>query len=167
MPGASPLDGARVRLSRFTSPLTARTLGSGLTDAEGAFRIRWKPNRSGPLFLTTGRFRDLSPLRRALGRVRVRAAVRLRRPRMRGGAVVLSGRAWPANGRRRARLIVLAQPAAGGAFQEVRRLRLRRGGNRFRLGATLAPGRWDVRVRYVDRGIVRAGRSARRSVAVG
>ena len=167
VPGASPLDGARVRLSRFTSPLTARTLGSGLTDAEGAFRIRWKPNRSGRLFLTTGRFRDLSPLRRALGRVRVRAAVRLRMPRVRGDAVMLSGRAWPVTGRRRARLIVLARPAAGGRFQEVRRLRLRRGDNRFRLGATLAPGRWDVRVRYVDRGIVEAGRSARRSFAVG
>ena len=167
VPGARPLDGARVRLARFTSPLTARTLGSALTGAEGAFRIRWRPNRSGRLFLTTGRFRDLSPLRRALGRVRVRAAVRLGRPRVRGGAVVLSGRAWPATGRRRARLIVLARPAAGGRFREVRRLRLGSAGNRFRLGASLAPGRWDVRVRYVDRGIVGAGRSARRSVAVG
>ena len=67
VPGAPPLDGARVRLSRFTSPLTARTLGSAVTDARGAFRIRWRPDRSGRLFLTTPRFRDLSPLRRALG----------------------------------------------------------------------------------------------------
>ncbi len=167
VPGAKPLDGAQVRLSRFTSPLTARTLDSATTGADGAFRIRWRPDRSGRLFLTTPRFRDLSPLRHALGRVRVRGAVRLRKPRARPGGVLLSGRAWPATGRRHARLQVLARPAAGGRFREIRRVRLRRGGNRFRLSAPLAAGRWQVRVRYVDRGIVEAGRSARRSVRVG
>ena len=165
----APLDGARVRLSRFTSPLTARTLGSAAhRRATGRSGSAGSPTAAAACSSPRARFRDLSPLRRALGRVRVRAAVRLREPRVRGGAVVsCRGRAWPATGRRRARLIVLARPAAGGRFQEVRRLRLRSGGNRFRLGATLAPGRWDVRVRYVDRGIVEAGRSARRSVAVG
>ena len=167
VPGASPLDGASIRLVRFASGLTARTLGSTTTGDDGAFRIRWKPNRSGRLFLTTPRFRDLSPLRHAVRRVRVRAAVRLRAPRVRGSRVALSGRAWPATGRRRARLVVLARPASGGTFRAVRRVRLRGGGTRFRLGVALAAGRWDVRVRYVDRGIVEAGRSARRSVVVG
>ena len=106
-----------IRLSRFTSPLTARTLDSATT---GRRRERsgsaGSPTAAARLFLTTTRFRDLSPLRRALGAVRVRAAVRLRRPRVRGGGkVVLSGRAWPVTGRRRARLVVLARPAAGGA----------------------------------------------------
>ena len=60
------------------------------TDDEGAFRLRWRPDRSGRLFLTTPRFRDLSPLRRSLGRVRVRAAVGCARRACRGGAVVLA-----------------------------------------------------------------------------
>ena len=167
VPGASPLDGARIRLSRFTSPLTARTLDAATTDPEAAFQIRWKPDRSGRLFLTTTRFRDLSPLRHALGRVRVRAAVRLRKPRARAGQVLLAGRAWPVTGRRRARLVVLARPAAGGRFQELRRVRLGNGSNRFKLATGLAPGAWDVRVRYIDRGIVEAGRSRGRSVLVG
>jgi tungstate transport system substrate-binding protein len=167
VPGASPLDGAPIRLSRFTSPLTAKTLGSATTGADGAFRIRWRPDRSGRLFLTTPRFRDLSPLRHALGRVRVHAAVRLRKPRVQAGKVLLTGRAWPMTGRRRARLEVLVRPAGSGQFRELRRVRLGSGGNRFKLGVALASGRWDVRVRYVDRAIVEAGRSAARSVAVG
>jgi tungstate transport system substrate-binding protein len=167
VPGASPLDGARVRLSRFTSALTAKTLDSATTGADGGFRIRWKPDRSGRIFLTTTRFRDLSPLRHALGSVRVRAAVRLRAPRVRAGRVVLSGRAWPVTGRRRARLEVLVRPETGGRLRQVRRLRLRSGSNRFKLGVALAPGRWRLRVRYVDRGTVEAGRSAGRSVLVG
>ena len=55
-----------------------------------------------------------------------------------------------------------ARPAAGGAFDEVRRVRLRGGGTRFRLAVDLPAGAWRVRVRYVDRGIVEAGRSRAR-----
>ena len=167
VPGASPLGGARIRLSRFTSPLTARTLDAATTGAKGEFRIRWKPDRSGRLFLTAPRFRDLSPLRDSLGTMRVRAAVKLRKPRVQAGDVLLSGRAWPVSGRRRARLEVLARPTTGGQFREVRRVRLRKGAKRFELDAGLAPGSWDVRVRYVDRGIVRPGRSRERSVLAG
>jgi len=167
VPGAAPLDAARIELSRFTSALTRRALDRATTDAEGAFRLRWRPDASGPLSLTSPRFRDLSPLRHALGRVRVRAAVELRRPRGAGAGAVLSGRAWPATGRRRARLEVLARPAGAGRFERVRRLQLGTGGNRFRLSADLAPGRWQMRVRYVDRGVVETGRSATRSVLVG
>jgi tungstate transport system substrate-binding protein len=166
VPGAAPLDGAAIRLSRFTSALTQRSLARARSGADGAFRLRWKPNRSGRLFLTTPRFRDLSPLRHAVGRVGVRAAVQLRRPRATSAGTQLAGRAWPATGRRRARLEVLARPAGGGAYERVRRLRLG-GGSGFRLSIPLAPGRWDVRVRYVDRGIVETGRSVRRSVLVG
>jgi hypothetical protein len=167
VPGARPLDGARIRLARFTSPLTARTLDAATTGAGGGFRIRWRPDHNGRLFLTTPRFRDLSPLRHALGATRVRAAVRLREPRVRAGRVQLSGRAWPVTGRRRARLEVLARPAAGGRFQELRRVRLSSGRKRFKVGARLGPGRWRVRVRYVDRGIVEARRSPGRSVFAG
>ena len=166
--GAAPLDGAAIRLLQFTSAVTQRSLDRTVTGDDGGFRLRWRPDRSGRLFLTTPRFRDLSPLRHAVGRVRVRAAVRLRRPRPAAGGAILAGRAWPATGRRRPRLDVLARPAAGGGFERVRRLRLGDGGGgRFRLRVPLAPGRWDVRVRYRDRGIVETGRSAGRSVRVG
>jgi tungstate transport system substrate-binding protein len=167
VPGAAALDGAAIRLTRFTSALTGRTLARTATGEDGAFRLRLRPERSGRLFLTTLRFRDLSPLRRALGRVRVKAAVRLAAARATAGGAVVRGRAWPATGRRRARLIVEARPAAGGAFDEVRRVRLRGGGTRFRLAVDLPAGAWRVRVRYVDRGIVEAGRSRARAVTAG
>ena len=79
----------------------------------------------------------------------------------------MRGRAWPATGRRSARLIVQARPPSGGRFRPIRRVRLERGGNRFRLSAPLGAGSWRVRVRYVDRGVVEAGRSRARSVIVG
>ena len=167
VPGAAALDGADIRLTRFTSALTGRTLARAETDDEGAFRLRWRPNRSGRVFLTTPRFRDLSALRRSLGRVRVKAAVKLGAARATSGGAVVRGRAWPATGRRNARLVVQARPAGGGAFREVRRLPLRRGGTRFRLAVDLPAGAWRVRVRYVDRGIVEAGRSRARTVTAG
>ena len=167
VPGAAVLDGADVRLTRFTSALTGRTLARAATDAEGAFRLRWRPDRSTRLFLTTPRFRDLSPLRRSLGRVEVRAAVALVAPRATSGGALLRGRAWPATGRRRATLVVQAHPAAGGPFRTVREVRLRRGNARFRLAVDLPAGAWRVRVAYVDRGIVGRGRSGPRSVTVG
>ena len=167
VPGAAALDGADVRLTRFTSALTGRTLARTVTDADGAFRLRWRPDRSARLFLTTPRFRDLNPLRRSLGRVDVRAAVALARARATSGGALLRGRAWPATGRRRATLAVQARPAAGGPFRSVREVRLRGGGSRFRLGVDLPAGTWRVRVAYVDRGIVERGRSRPRSVIVG
>jgi tungstate transport system substrate-binding protein len=167
VPGASALAGLRVQLSRPTSPLTATPLKSDVVDASGRFAIRWRADRSGRLVLTTKRFRDLSPLRRALGRVRVRAAVRLRSARVRGDRVVVSGRAWPATGRRHARLELLARPHGGGRYRVALRRRTDTARSRFRLRAALAAGRWDVRVRYVDRGVVRTGRSRARSVTVG
>jgi tungstate transport system substrate-binding protein len=167
VPGARPLDGAVVRLARFTAGPSAPRLDSDVTGPDGEFQLRWRPDRSGPLFLTTTRFRDLSPSRHALGRVRVRAAVQLDSASAGAGRVRLAGRAWPATGRRRAQLSVLARPASGGRYGEVRRVRLRRGGNRFELGAPLPPGGWDVRVRYEDRGIVNPAISAARSVVVG
>jgi hypothetical protein len=99
--------------------------------------------------------------------VKVRAAVTLRKPRVNGGGALLRGRAWPATGRRHARLVVQATAAGTSRSTEVRRLRLRKGGTHYRLVAPLGPGRWKVRVRYVDRGVVEAGRSAARAVTVG
>jgi hypothetical protein len=167
VPGAPPLEGAALRLTRFTSALTDRTLARARTGGGGSFRLRWRPDRSARLFLTAPRFRDLSPLRLSFGRVRVRAAVRLVVARSVGSGVVLRGRAWPATGRRRAWLVVHARPTGGGRFRAVRAVRLRGARKSFRVAAPLEPGSWRVRVRYVDRGVVEAGRSRTRSVTVG
>ena len=166
VPGQPALNDIGVRLSRFTSSVSSRTLASDAASGNGAFRLRWRPDRSGELFLTTRRFRDYSPLRESLGRVRVRAEVDLRAVRERAGGVRVSGRAWPGTGRRRARLQVQARPAAGGAYRVVGRVAPRRG-TQFAINAPLADGRWRVRVRYVDSGTVEAGTSRVRTVVVG
>jgi tungstate transport system substrate-binding protein len=163
VPGAAPLDGEDLSLSRLSSSLTARTLADDRTDSRGRFRIRWRPNRSGKLYLTTRRFRDLSPLQDPLGTYRVRAAVELNAPRLTPRGVRLTGRAWPLSGTRRARLEVLARSAAGGPFRLVRRARPGGPGSRFSLTAGVALGS-QVRLRYVDRGTVEAATSRVRSV---
>jgi tungstate transport system substrate-binding protein len=168
VPGAAPLDREELDLSWLTSSLAARTLSADRTDDRGRFRIRWKPNRSGKLYLTTDRFRDLSPLQQLLGTFKVRAAVQLDAPRITAGGVRLTGRAWPASGRRRARLEVQARSAAGGPFRVVRRVRPTGNGSYFRLSARgpagALPRGTQVRVRYVDQGAVEAATSRVRSV---
>ena len=101
-----------VRLSRFTSPLTARTLARRHR-RRGDVPVRWKPDRSGRLFLTTPRFRDLSPLRlcaRRGSRPRRRPAAQAARPRRSGAAV----RPGVAGDRPAARAAGGARPAGRG-----------------------------------------------------
>jgi tungstate transport system substrate-binding protein len=166
IPGADPLSGLLARLARFTTPLNPVVLDRDSAGAGGVFRLRSRLTRSGALFLTAPRFRNLSPLNLSLGRVRVRASVSLRRARVIGGRVALRGRAYPASGRRRAALQIAARRAGTRRFHLVRRVSLRRQGRHYRIAVNLPPGVWQVRTRYVDRGIVSTDVSRVRSVSV-
>ena len=73
VPGADPLAGVPVRLARLPTPVSPVVLARTRTNAGGAFTLRVRPTRTGTLFLTTPRFRNLSPLTQRLGRVTVRA----------------------------------------------------------------------------------------------
>jgi hypothetical protein len=80
VPGAATLRGMSVRLARLPTPVTPVVLDRTRVGAGGTFRLRVRVNRNGTLFLTTPRFRNLSPLRLSLGRFTVRAtASRVRR----------------------------------------------------------------------------------------
>ena len=81
---------------------------------------------------------------------------------MRGGG----GKAFPAAGRRRAVLQIRARRAGGRGFGLLRRVRLGRRGSRYRIAVNLPAGLWQLRIRYVDRGIVSPGASRVRSVSV-
>jgi tungstate transport system substrate-binding protein len=79
VPGADPLTGMSVRLARLPTPVTPVVLARARVGARGTFRLRARINRTATLFLTTPRFRNLSPLSRSLGRVAVRGtAARVR-----------------------------------------------------------------------------------------
>ena len=167
VPGEPALSEVAVRLARFPTPLTPVALDRDLTSAGGKFSVRGRVTRSRELFLTAPRTRDLSPLVHSLGRVRVRAAATLASTRVSGGRVALSGRAWPAEGRRRAALHVLARADGSRPFRVVRRIRLRGAGSRYRATVALPAGRWSLRTRYLDRGVVEADSSNIRTVVVG
>jgi hypothetical protein len=74
VPGADPLTGLSVRLARLPTPVTPVVLDRARVDSRGRFTLRARVNRSGTLFLTTPRFRNLSPLSLRLGRFTVRNA---------------------------------------------------------------------------------------------
>jgi tungstate transport system substrate-binding protein len=72
VPGAAALRGMSVRLARLPTPVTPVVLDRARVGAGGTFRLRARVDRSGTLFITTPRFRNLSPLRLSLGRFTVR-----------------------------------------------------------------------------------------------
>ena len=72
VPGAAPLAGLPVRLARLATAVNPLVLARGRVDARGRFTLRARVRRGGPLVLTTPRFRNLSPLSRAIGSVAVR-----------------------------------------------------------------------------------------------
>ena len=167
VPGDTALSRVAVRLVRFPTPLNPVALDRDLTSASGRFSLTGRAPRSGELFLTAPRKGDLSPLVYSLGRVRVRADATLASVRVRGRQVVLRGRAWPAEARRRAMLHVRARRAGSSSFGVVRRVRLRGERSRYRVTVTLPSGSWSLQTRYLDRGAVAAGTSNSRTVTVG
>jgi tungstate transport system substrate-binding protein len=164
--GAPALTGLSVRLTRLVTAVNPVVLDRDRAGGRGAFRVRSRLTRSGPLFITSPRFRNLSPLSFSLGRVRVRASVSLARARITGGRVVLRGRIFPAAERRRAVLQIRGRQAGNRRFGLVRSVQLRRRGSRYRIAVNLPAGLWQLRARYVDRGIVASGDSRIRSVSV-
>ena len=165
VPGADPLAGLTVGLARLPTAVTPVVLARSTAGSTGTFRLRRRLTRSGTLFLTTPRFRNLSPLTRSLGRFTVRASVSLTGVRTNGGGAVLRGRAFPAAGRRRAVLQVRAR-RPGGRLAVVRRVRLRSSSSRYRVGVKLPSGVWQLSTRYVDPGVVASGTSRVHSVSV-
>jgi tungstate transport system substrate-binding protein len=165
VPGADPLQGIPLRLARLPTAVTPVVLDRGHATATGRFRLRTRLTRSGTLFLTTPRFKNLSPLSRSLGRFTVRASVSITRVRTAGTRVTVTGRAFPAASRRRAVLQIRAR-RPGGRLSVVRRVRLPRAGSAYRAGVNLPGGRWQLSTRYVDPGVVSSGVSRVRSVSV-
>jgi tungstate transport system substrate-binding protein len=165
VPGADPLTGLSLRLARLPTAVTPVVLARDRASSTGAIRLRTRLTRSGTLFLTTPRFRNLSPLSRSLGRFTVRASVSIARVRTAGSRVTLSGRAFPAASRRSAVLQIRAR-RPGGRLSVVRRVRLPKTGSRYRVGVNLPAGRWQLSTRYVDPGVVSSGISRVRSVSV-
>jgi tungstate transport system substrate-binding protein len=165
VPGADPLQGISLRLARLPTAVTPVVLDRDHASSTGTFRIRTRITRSGTLFLTTPRFRNLSPLSQSLGRFTVRATASITRVRRAGTRVTLSGRVFPAASRRRAVLQIRAR-RPGGRLTVVRRVRLPKSGSRYRAGVNLPGGRWQLSTRYVDPGVVSSGVSRVRSVSV-
>jgi tungstate transport system substrate-binding protein len=165
VPGADPLAGISLRLARLPTPVTPIVIARDSAGSTGTFRLRTRLTRSGTLFLRTPRFRNLSPLSQSLGRFTVRASASLQSVRASGRGVALSGRIFPAAGRRQAVLQVRAR-RPGGRLSVVRRVRLPRTGSRYRVRVNLPGGRWQLSTRYVDPGVVSSGVSRVRSVSV-
>jgi tungstate transport system substrate-binding protein len=166
VPGDAPLSGLSLRFARFLTPVNPIALDRDTAGSQGAFRMSSRLTRSGEVFITAPRFRNLSPLSFSLGRVTVRASASLLGVTRSGRRVSLRGRAFPAAGRRRAVLQVRARRAGTSGLRIVRRVRLPVRGSTYRVEVNLPAGRWQLSTRYVDPGVVSSGTSRVRSVSV-
>lgn len=166
VPGDPALAGLPLTLARFPTPLTPTVLGEVRTGADGSFSLSERLTRSGELFLTAPRFRDLSPSRRSLGYVAVQAQVGLDRVTRRGRRVVVRGDVFPASGRGDAILRIQARRRGTERFRTLRRVSLRDASSSYAAGVTLSSGRWQLRTRYDDRGVVERDDSRTRSVSL-
>jgi tungstate transport system substrate-binding protein len=78
VPGAEALTGLSVRLARLPTPVTPVVVDRARVDSRGRFTLRARVNRSGTLFLTTPRFRNLSPVSVRVARFTVRGGTTAR-----------------------------------------------------------------------------------------
>ena len=166
LPGAVPLASVPVLLQRGVSTNSFAPEDRATTSAGGGYRLTFAPTRSGPQRVFFPGFLDLQPGSAALGTVRVRAVVDLKRARLTGRRVRLTGTALPGTDRNRPTLIVEGRKAGAKRFRTLARDRQPRRGRAFATTARITSGKWQLRVRYRDAGAVDEGisRSLRLSV---
>ena len=168
LPGSAPLGGALIQLQRASARTNFTPLQGHRSSPQGRFSFAVRAVRSGLLRVSFPRFRDLSPATLDLGRVTVRAKVRLRSARVTGRRVVLTGSALPDRARSNALLSVQARPAGARPFTILRRKRLRNGSARYALTIRLRhSGTWQLRVAYRDPGAVLSAASRAVRVTAG
>jgi tungstate transport system substrate-binding protein len=185
LPGAPPVAGQTILLQRadpVQPPLvpTYTTIATSTTGADGSYALRAAVNRGGDLQVelpTTASYPplNLQPLIAvgslsrtdlAVGRVSVRAAITLRRPRRQGQVVVLRGRVDPAaepdSG---ATLVILGRQRGSHKLRALRKVRASRKPT-YKVHVKLGSGQWKLRVRYRDPGAVLPATSRAVSVSV-
>jgi len=185
LPGAPVLAGQTVELQRLQSlrvkePRTYQAITRTTTNATGSFSLTAIGTRGGQLRIETPTTTSypsfgvepllavgaLSETSVPVGKLVVRAKVSLQAPRLKGHVVTLSGAAGPALERDPgAQILVQGRKQGQHAMRTLRRLRPGKK-SAYHLNLKLAPGKWKLRVRYLDPGAVLPATSRAVSVSV-
>ncbi len=156
-------------------------VASGKTNSTGAYSIKFTPTSSGSYEVSTGQisviensslspvYGDiLSPASTTPVNVSVHAATSNLRVESQGGKALVLGTVGPGTGHVKGTVTVLARAVGkGGAFKKVATERLASNQGNFAILAPLAPGNWNVKVKFSDSGQVVAATSRTAKVTIG
>jgi tungstate transport system substrate-binding protein len=166
VPGAPPLQKVPMFLQRATGPDAFAEVARDDTSLGGVYSMTFAPTRTGALRLFFPGFLDLQSASLSVGSVRVRAVVVLRRARLTGNVLRITGIARPDRDRAKPALLVEGRKKGSGSFRMLARKAIGTRGSSFAITTKLTSGPWQLRVRYRDPGTVDDGvsRSLRLSV---
>jgi tungstate transport system substrate-binding protein len=183
LPGAPILAQQPVRLQRLVSLDTKegpvyRTIARGVTTATGAYKLQTHVARGGALRIETPKAYPsfavepllavgaLSETDLTIGKLAVRAKVTVKGPRVTGRVVTLSGTASPSRERGPGgQIVILGRKQGQHALHAVHTLSPGKG-SAYKVNVKLAPGKWNLRVRYLDPGAVLPATSRAVSVSL-
>ena len=179
-PGYPALASQRVFLDQIVAgqPLP---VASAKTNSTGAYSIKYTPTSSGSYEVSTGQismienstlspvYGDiLSPASTSPVNVTVHAATSNFKVESQGGKALVLGTVGPGTGHVKGTITVLARAVGKhGGFNTVATERLASNQGNFAILAPLAPGNWNVKVKFSDRGQVVAATSRTVKVTIG
>jgi len=156
-------------------------VASAKTNSTGAYSIKYTPTSSGSYEVSTGQismienatlnpvYGDiLSPSSTSPVKVTVHAATSNFKVESQGGKALVLGTVGPGTGHVKGTVAVLARAVGKkGAFKKVATERLASNQGNFAILAPLAPGNWNVKVKFSDSGQVVAATSRTVKVTIG
>ena len=179
-PGYPALASQRVFLDQIVAgqPLP---VASAKTNSTGAYSIKYTPTSSGSYEASTGQismienstlspiYGDiLSPASTSPANVTVHAATSNFKVESQGGKALVLGTIGPGTGHVKGTVTVLARAVGKkGAFKTIATARLASNQSNFAILAPLAPGNWNVKVKFSDPGQVVAATSRTVKVTIG
>jgi tungstate transport system substrate-binding protein len=179
-PGYPALAGQSVFLDQIVAnqPIP---VASAKTDSTGAYSIKYTPTSSGSYEVSTGQismienstlnpvYGDiLSPSSTSPANVTVHAVTSNFKVESQGGKALVLGTVGPGTGHVKGTVTVLARAVGRhGAFKTVATERLASNQGNFAILAPLAPGGWNVKVKFSDRSQVVAATSRTVKVTIG
>ena len=168
VPGTPALAGTKVTVSEVVSGLPAGIpVASTTTNASGRYTLRFRLPSTGRYQITTPQitkvenaalqpvFADVlqagatTPVR-----VRVRSAFTRVGARSGAGAVLVNGSVAPGSGHAKGRIYLSGRDGSTGSFHRLASATLASGAGNFGVRVALAPGSWQLKVRFADPGRV-------------
>jgi tungstate transport system substrate-binding protein len=165
VPFSAALSGAPVNVVRKTGTTTT-PVASGVTDSSGNYSVNFFPDHNGTYEIDFPQFKDLRETFFTLGVLKVVAGVTLQEDTQSGLSVSVEGTADPTSNRNNAKITIQAKQGSG-SWTSVGTVALADSQETFSKSVTLpSAGKWKLRARYTDSGVVASANSSAITVHV-